>query len=83
MSLLGRDLCSKLNIEIVLGSDKHCTHAVNQDVFTKHKSYLSAGFKSSVKETIHLTIDEKSTPVFCKACCVPVHYRKLVKHELN
>ena len=38
--LLGRDLCSKLNIEIILSSDKHCTHAVNQDVFTKHKYRL-------------------------------------------
>ena len=83
MSLLGRDLCSKLNIEIVLSSNKHCTHAVNQDVFTKHKSYLWADFKSSVKKTIHHTIDEKSTPLFCTARCVPVRYRKLVKLELD
>ena len=29
VSLLGRDLCSKLNVEIILSSDKHFTHAVN------------------------------------------------------
>ena len=45
--------------------------------------YLSADFKSSGKETIHLTIDKKSTPVFCKARCVPVRYCKLVKQELD
>ena len=38
VSLLGRDMCSKLNIEIVLSSDKHCTHAINQDVFTNKQT---------------------------------------------
>ena len=31
VSLLGRDLRSKLNIGICLSSDEHCTHAVNQN----------------------------------------------------
>ena len=41
-------------------------------MFAKHKSYLSADFKSSVQESIHLSIVEKGIPVFCKARCVPV-----------
>ena len=45
VSLLGRDLWSKLNMEIVLCSDEHWTHAVNQDVFAKQKLYLSHDFK--------------------------------------
>ena len=77
VSLLCRDLCSKLNID--LSSVKHCTHAVNEDLFAKHKSCLSADVKSSVNETIHLTIDEKKN----NSHCAPVHYRKLVKQELD
>ena len=83
VSLLGRDLCKKLNIKVMFSTDNNCTNAVNQDVFQKHKSYLSDNFKSCVKEKIILKVDPKCSPIFCKARSVPIRYKTLVKKELD
>lgn len=86
VSLLGRDLCNKLNIRICLppnrlGNDH--IHAVDNDILLKYDKYLSPNFRSNVKQTVSLNVDPDQRPIFCKARSVPVRYRELVSQELN
>ena len=83
VSLIGRDVCHKLNLKIALdNSDKHVNSINMCDILTKYKSYLSNNFKSCVKDKITLNIDKNVRPIFCKARTVPIRYRELVKKEL-
>lgn len=80
VSLLGRDLCNKLNLQFAVPCD---INNIQQDVLSKHEYFLSDNFKSCVSEAVTLEINSKSKPIFCKARSVPLRFRELVKTELS
>lgn len=84
VSLLGRDLCSKMHIQMVFPkfNDVSVNH-VNYDVLTKFKNYLSDDFKSNVQVEVKLHVNTDVQPIFCKARSTPLRYRTLVKEELE
>ena len=83
VNLLGRDLCTKLNINILLPDDVSLVHSVSDNVLGQFRDYLSDDFQSQVKQTVHLQVLSDSPPVFCKARTVPVRMRDSVKKELE
>jgi len=86
VSLLGRDLCKKLNIKIAFPA-KQGNFAVNSvignDVLSKYSNYLSDNFQSNVNHKVSLDINPETRPIFCKARSVPLKYKELVKAELG
>ena len=85
VSLLGRDLCSKLNINLTApcNNDNVAIHSVHNSILNDFKHYLSDNFKSNVKETVSLHLENCTKEVFCKARSVPLHLRGLVEEELE
>ena len=81
VSLLGRDMCEKLNFKITM-SEK-TVNAVHTDIFSKYRTFLSNEYKSCVSKKISLNISENIRPIFCKARSLPVRYKELVKAELS
>lgn len=83
VSLLGRDLCSKLriNLSYPVTSDVS-VNSVQCNILNKYSTYLSNDFKSNVNEKISFNINEDVRPIFCKARPVPVRLKELVKKEL-
>ena len=82
VSLLGRDLCSKLNIKMLF-PDVNVINNMHDNIFSKYKDYLSEDFQSSVNDSVSFKIDSNAVPVYCKARPVPFRYKELVKKELE
>jgi len=83
VNLLGRDLCSKLNIKLSVPTDNDSQiNSVKYDVLNKFKDYLSDDFQSNVKQTVKLDVLPNSKPVFTRARPVPVRLRDPVKSKL-
>ena len=70
--LMGRDLCSKLNIRLHLPHDNVFSL---ENIFSKYEHFLSDNFVSNVKQKVKFNIKEGVTPVFCKPRTVPLRYR--------
>ena len=87
VSLLGRDLCNKLNIKLKVPSTSadldSPVHAVQNNILIEFKDYLSDDFKANVTKAVSLEVKENVTPIFCKSRSVPVRLRDLVKKELQ
>ena len=79
--LLGRDLCSKLNIKLHLPIKN--VKSLRSEVEIKYRDYLSDSFKSCVTETVKLPMKVDANPVFCKSRSVPLRYRTLLEEELK
>ena len=85
VSLMGRDLCKKINISMSVPNSFECHNIIHvpSNILKKHQHYLSNNFKSCVKQEVILDINPDKTPIFCKARAVPFRYRKLVQDELE
>ena len=85
VSLLGRDLCDKLNIRVVF--PEHIKYSsvfsVRSLLLDKYKHYLSDEFESNVKSTVSLEVKSSAKPIFCKVRSVPLRFRELVTIELK
>ena len=81
-SLLGRDLCEKLNFDISIPSC-YKIYPIKEDILKKYSYYMSDKFKSKVLEKASLYVNEDATPIYCKARPVPVKMRNMVLQELN
>ena len=81
VSLLGRDLCRKMNIKLEIPGKN--INVMQHNIHAKFKDYFSSSFESCVKETVTLPIKQGVTPVFCKARSVPFRYKEKVKEELK
>ena len=81
-NLLGRDLCTKLDINVLI-PDGNTAHNISNDVLSQFRDYLSETFQSCVKDEVHLGIDENCKPKFCKARPVPVKLKDAVNVELE
>lgn len=82
ISLLGRDLCRKLNIQFMIPSGESINN-VKSNILSRYEKYLSDDFKSSVQDKISFDISSDTVPIFCKARTVPVRYKELVRVELK
>lgn len=81
-SLLGRDLCSKLDFDIKIPNCYRIYPA--QDVLMdKYSNFMSDSFKSNVTEKVELPLKEGARAVYCKSRPVPFKMRDLVLKELN
>ena len=81
VSLLGRDICSKMNIKLELPDTN--INSLKNEVLHKYEDYLSGNFVSCVTEKVSLPMKENSKPIFFKARSVPIRYKKLVHDELQ
>ena len=81
VSLLGRDLCSRMKIKLKM-PDKNI-YSLKNNVLNKYDEYLSDDFVSSVQVTVKLPMQQNITPVFQKARSVPIRYKELVCNELK
>ena len=81
VSLLGRDLCSKMNLKLTIPSKN--VFSLKSDLELKYRDYFANDFVSCVKEKVKLPIKTGATPVFCKPRSVPLRYKALVKEELD
>lgn len=82
-NLLGRDLCTKLNINFLL-PDEEKTHSLKSNaVLSEFSDYLSPSFKSCVEEKVTLHLLPNAQAKFCKARPVPIKLRGAVKSELD
>ena len=80
VSLLGRDLCRKLNIQMSIpdvDNDGKIKHVHN--ILHSYSDFLSDKFISSVKDTVSLSVNTNTKPIFCKTRPVPFRYKELVK----
>ena len=84
-SLLGRDLCDKLQIKMLYPSNEtnHINSVEQSDVLYKYSKYLSNEFKSDVKQKVVFDVKPDIRPIFCKSRSVPLKHRELVKKELS
>ena len=82
-NLLGRDLCSKFGINLLLPGNAATVHHVDDNVLSEFTEYLSPKFESCVKEEIQLHLQPNAKPKFCKARSVPVKMKESVKLEIN
>ena len=82
VSLLGRDLCSKLNFKLKV-SHNNKINTVKSNILKKYDTFLSDKFESSVRSTVSLTIDNTARPIFSKARPVPLRYKDKVCDELQ
>ena len=83
VSLIGRDLCSKLNVKIEIPQQSNKMYSLHSDIAEKHKEYFSESFVSCVKHEVTLPMQEGATPVFCKARSIPMRYKDKLRSELD
>ena len=82
--LLGRDVCSKLNINFSVPSDSRISNVKCQNsVLKEFDSYLCSEFQSNVTETVSFKVDENALPIFSKSRSVPLRLKDKVKNELK
>ena len=79
VNLLGRDLCNKLNIQIVVPDQINFTN----DILSEFKDYLDDSFTSNVKQTVHLDVKDNAVPIYAKPRQVPIRLRDKLKIELD
>lgn len=83
VSLLGRDVCDKLDLRVAVPDKVNKVNEVSSNVLCKYKDFLSPEYKSNVQVEISLPIDSNKRPIFCKARSAPLKFRELVKTELS
>ena len=84
VSLLGRDLCSKLGIGLAIPNDTSMfVNSLENDVLKDFQHYLSDDFVSNVSQTVKLEMENSVKEIFCKARPISVPLRELVKKELR
>ena len=81
VNLLGRDLCAKLGISILMPDNIH-VNSIDR-LKSEFEHFLSDEFNSNVTETVNLKVLPDARPIFCKARTVPVRMKELVKKEID
>ena len=81
VSLLGRDLCAKLNIKLRL-PEKNIFSVKNQ-ILSKYEKFLCDDFQSNVTTKVEIELEENAKPIFCKARSVPLRFKALMSKELQ
>ena len=79
VNLLGRDMCKKLGIKILLPDQLHSV----DDIQSQFKDFFDDSFQSNVNETVSLDVSASATPVFSKPRQVPLKMRDKLKTELD
>lgn len=83
-SLMGRDLCNKLNVHLTTESNFTNVNFIDDDnVLSKYKQYLSNNTVSNVKQTVTVNVKPGTQPIFSKSRTVPLRFKELVKKELK
>ena len=82
VSLIGRDLLSKLGL-VIYKTPVVSVKSVCVDVIAKYKDYLCSSFKSQVKDKVSIALNSVNKPMFCKARVVPIRLKAAVKTELK
>lgn len=79
VNLLGRDLISKMHIQLLLPDTINSTN----DVLSDFQDYLSDSFDPNIQETVHLDVMHNAIPTYSKARQVPIKLRDKLSEELN
>lgn len=94
VNLLGRDLCQKMNIKLVLPDVMQQCDKVNNvnvdkyddvrnSILSEFKTYLADDFESDVKHKVSLNVMSDAEPIFMRARPVPLRLQSRVKEELD
>ena len=80
VSLIGRDLCAKLNLKIEIpGKNIHSLKNISE----KFKTYFDESFVSCVQHTVSLPVRSDAKPVYCRSRPVPLRYKDKLRAELD
>ena len=80
-NLLGRDLFSKLNIQIVFNAN--AVSHVPSSVLDEFSHYFSDSYQSTVTEQVQIDVDKDADPIFCKPRQIPIRLKDAVKTEIQ
>ena len=80
VNLLGRDLCSKLDVKLLFPDNiNNC----GNDFLYEYKDYLSDSYRSNVTKTVHLDVYKDVTPIYSKCRQVPIKLKEKLDCELQ
>lgn len=79
VNLLGRDICTKLNIQFLLPDAINFT----DDFLSDFREYFNESYSSNVKQSVKLEVDKNASPIYVKPRQIPTKLRDRLKSELD
>lgn len=79
VNLLGRDLCSKLDVKLLFPNSLNCVN----EILAEFREYLSDSYVSNVSQNVHLDVSQNARPIYLKSRSVPVKLRDKLNAELQ